>query len=246
MKNIDMWQPSKYILSKNGRLRASMDPGEVGISSRLIVNLVARFYDIYLKQYAKGKLIDLGCGKVPLFAAYKHHVTDIVCVDWENTLHKNDYLDYECDLTDYLPFVNNQFDTIILSDVLEHIPEPEFLWREMARILAPDGKIIMNVPFYYRVHEQPHDYYRYTEFALKYFTENVGLKIIVLKAIGGAPEALADMLAKMLFHIPLLGKPAAIFVQSFAYLFVSTQFGKRISLMTSNIFPLGYFLIAEK
>ena len=62
--------------------------------------------------------MDLGCGKVPLYIAYRDLVSDIICVDWENTQHENEYLDLEYDITKVLPFVNEEFDTIILSDDL--------------------------------------------------------------------------------------------------------------------------------
>lgn len=117
MKNRDKWQPSKYILKK-GKLIASRDRKEVGVASRLMADLVAKFYDKALRQHATGKLLDLGCGKVPLFNAYEEYITDNICVDWENTLHENEYLDFESDLTKNLPFEDNEFNTIILSDVL--------------------------------------------------------------------------------------------------------------------------------
>jgi len=157
MKNKDKWKASKYVY-RNGRLASSKDLREVKAGSRLVADLVAVLYDTYIPKYATGKLIDLGCGKVPLFEAYKNYVMDNICVDWENTAHKNEYLDFECDLTKKMPFHDDEFDTLILSDVLEHIPQPEKLWQEMYRILSPKGKIILNVPFCYALHEEPHDY----------------------------------------------------------------------------------------
>lgn len=244
MKNCDKWQPSKFIL-KSGRLIASRDINEVGIASRLNGNLIAEFYYKNLKIHAKGKLLDLGCGKVPLYHVYKEYITENVCVDWENTLHKNEYLDFECDLTKKLPFEDREFDTIILSDVLEHIPNPSNLWKEMARILAVDGKIIMNVPFYFWIHEAPHDYYRYTEFALKRFVEDSNLKLVKFESRGGAPEIVAMIFAKHLSWIPLIGIPLAIVAQYITEIFVQTQLGKKISEKTSQACPLGYYLIAQ-
>ena len=92
MRNKEKWSPSKYI-HKKGKLVASRDRKEVGIGSRLIADLVAELYDRNLKQHAKGKLLDLGCGNVPLYGAYRELVTDNICVDWGNTLHKSEYLD---------------------------------------------------------------------------------------------------------------------------------------------------------
>ena len=245
MRNQEKWKPSKFVYLK-GKLKASKDAKEVNIGSRLNVDLIAYFYDKSFRQHAKGKLLDLGCGKVPLYAAYKAFVKENVCVDWCNTLHKNEHLDYELDLTKYLPFEDGEFDTIILSDVLEHIPVPEQLWQEMTRILSTNGKIIMNVPFFYWLHEQPHDYYRYTEFALRRFVEISGLRLIQLEPIGGAPEIMADIFAKNILRLPKLGRSLAIFVQWFTLIFIGTKYGKKVSNATSHSFPLGYFLIAEK
>jgi SAM-dependent methyltransferase len=245
MKNRDKWKPSKYVYKK-GKLIASRNPKEVGISSRLIADLVAGVYDENLRHYAKGRLLDLGCGRVPLYAAYRDFVTDNVCVDWENTIHKNDYLDLVCDLTKRLPFPDREFDTIILSDVLEHIPEPELLWREMGRVLAAGGRIIMNVPFFYWLHENPHDYYRYTEFALRRFVENAGMKVLRLSALGGAPEIMADIFAKNCLRLPEIGRSLAKFVQWLTLTMVRTGWGKKVSRLTGGKFPFAYFLIAEK
>jgi len=245
MKHRELWQPSKYVY-RNGKLAASRDHVEVGVGSRLMVDLVAGFYDRNLPIHAKGRLLDLGCGKVPLFAAYSKLVTDNICVDWENSLHPNAYLDFECDITASLPFKDGEFDTIILSDVLEHIPQPERLMADMARMLSANGKLILNVPFFYWIHERPHDYYRYTEFALRRFVDGAGLKLLQLDAVGGSPEALADMLAKHLQFVPLLGTALAACVQFVARVFVGTSFGGKISRKTAEGFPLGYFLVAEK
>lgn len=245
MQNKENWRPSKFIY-KNGSLIGSRDPSEVSISSRLISDIIAHFYDQYLAQYARGRLLDLGCGKVPLYATYREFVTETICIDWENTVHKNPHLDWELDLADRLPFGNEEFDTIVLSDVLEHIPVPELLWSEMARILSKNGKIIMNVPFFYWLHEEPHDYYRYTEHALRRFVDLAGMRLIELTPIGGAPEIIADMFAKNVMRLPKLGSAAARFAQWCAWNFTRTGFGKKISDATSRAFPFGYFLIAEK
>jgi SAM-dependent methyltransferase len=245
MKNREKWQPSKYIY-KRGKLIASGNRKEVGVGSRLMADLIAEFYGESLGKYAKGKLLDLGCGKVPLFIAYRQYITENICVDWENASYKNEYIDFEYDLTKVLPFIGEEFDTIILSDVLEHIPNPEQLWSEMVRILAVNGMIIMNVPFYYHLYEQPHDYYRYTEFALRRFVENSGLNLVQLKPIGGTPEIVADIFAKQFQFIPLIGNGLEIVIQYITKFFVKTALGRKLSEKTAQTFPFGYFLIAEK
>jgi SAM-dependent methyltransferase len=245
MKNIDQWYASKFIY-ENGKLKGSRNPSELQVPSRLVADIVAQHYQAYLKKYASGNLIDLGCGKVPLYGVYKDYVENSICVDWDNTLNKNPFIDYHCDLNQRLPFGDKQFDTILLSDVLEHISEPEKLWLEIARIIKPGGKLIMNVPFFYKIHEMPHDYYRYTEYALRRFAQNCGLKVLLLKSMGGVPEILSDLMAKTIFSLPIIGKPMAILIQQLCRIFIQTAPGRKLSEKTSILYPLGYFMVAEK
>ena len=245
MRNRDQWRPSKYVYRK-GKLKASRDPKEVGVGSRLMVDRIADFYDRNLRLHAKGRLLDLGCGHVPLLIAYGDFVTDIVCLDWDRTPHKNDFLDFTCDLAKDLPFQDGEFDTIILSDVLEHIPQPEHLWQEMARILSIRGKVIANVPFFYWLHEQPRDYCRYTEFALRRFVEHSGLTLIQLDAIGGAPEIMTDIFAKNICRLPRIGRSLAMFAQWLTSSLSKTKLGRKVSDASKDRFPFAYALIAEK
>jgi SAM-dependent methyltransferase len=245
MRNEQNWRPTKYRLVCNS-LRSSTDPADVKPGSRLIVECVARFYDKAISNYASGRLVDLGCGNVPLYIKYKQYVSSITCVDWGYSTHKNGYVDIECDLTKKLPFHECSFDTIIMSSVLEHIPEPALLWAEIARILSPGGRILIDTPFYYPLHEIPHDYYRYSSYALRRFAESNGLEVLQLQAIGGSPEILADIIGKHLPFIPLIGDLAARFIQSFVYHFTRTTIGRKLSEKSSERFPLGYFMVAEK
>jgi SAM-dependent methyltransferase len=245
MKNVDHWKPSKFVY-RNGRLRASADKREVSISSRLVADLVAAAYDSFLKDYVQGRLVDLGCGKVPLYEAYKNYATECICADWQNTIHTNPFLDVTCDLNKPLPFLTSEFDTIVLSDVLEHIAKPEVLWREMSRILNIGGRIILNVPFFYKLHETPHDYYRYTKFALQNFAHDAGFKIILIKEIGGLPEVLTDLTAKYIVYTPVVGKFFSILIQKMGKAFLHFNLGKTLSKKTQEHFPVGYFMIAEK
>ena len=241
MKNRARWMPTKFELHR-GRLRGARDPRELGIGSRLISDLVAAQYQAHLPGHARGSLLDLGCGKVPLYAAYAPHVGEITCVDWA----PGEHIDQSCDLSQPLPFERARFDTIILSDVLEHMPEPELLWREMTRVLAPGGRIIMNVPFYYSVHAHPHDYYRYTNFALERFVKINALELVCLVPIGGIVEIMADLFAKALSKLPLVGPPLAMATQAAVGAFGRTRLGARVARVSSRHFPFGYFMIARR
>ena len=245
MRHADRWIESKYV-QRSGRLVASRNTAEVGVASRLITDRTAALYDQHLPHYARGRLIDLGCGKVPLFGRYRGLVDEVTCVDWPHSVHVGHHLDLEADLSQPLPYVDASFDTIILSDVLEHVPTPEALWLEMARVLAPNGHVLLNTPFLYGIHEAPHDYGRYTEFALRRFARQAGLEVALLLPIGGSLQVLADLLAKHLAHLPVVGNALASAVQGAVALLDRSRFGQRVTARTGSRFPLGYFLVATR
>ncbi len=245
MRNEEAWTPSKYVY-KGTRLIGSRDTFEVNIGSRLISDLVAEKYQLHLSKYACGRLLDLGCGKVPLYQAYKQYILNCTCVDWPNSLHDGDHVDIFADLNLELPLPSSHYDTIVCSDVLEHIFEPQKLLLEINRLLSPRGRIIMNVPFMYWIHEHPHDYYRYTSFGLLKLLSNAKLRVIEFQCIGGAPSVLGDIVSKLLVHIPIIGPTCASFIQYITFKFQKSSLGEGITTKTEGTFPLGYFVVAEK
>lgn len=241
MKNAAVWKPSKFIVEK-GRILPSPDVAELAIGSRFVAGLVAEVYQRVLPEHLRGVLLDLGCGKVPLYEVYRELVEEVVCVDWSNSYHETSHLDYELDLNAPLPLPSSSFDSILLTDVLEHIAEPEVLWAEVARLLKPDGKLVLVVPFLYWLHEGPYDYYRYTEHRLALSCEEHGLRIVSLEPYGGSPEVMMDIVAK---HLAFSKALSAIHL-SVARLFSRSWIGRKLTEKTCRHFPLGYCLVAEK
>ncbi|MDJ0677983.1 MAG: class I SAM-dependent methyltransferase [Calothrix sp. MO_167.B42] len=245
MKNKNLWTETKFVKTERG-YQPSTNPEYVGYGSLFIASMQSQVYEKIINQHARGILLDLGCGNVPLYDMYKDKVIDNICVDWGNSLHKNSYLDYEFDLNAEIPLKSEQFDTILITDVLEHIANPNKLMSEVARLLKPSGKIILTVPFLYWLHEQPYDYFRYTAFALNMFCQTNNLTVVELEPYGGAPEVILDIIAK---HISFLQKKSAFASQIHLFLsrtLMSSSFVQKLSSKTAKIFPLGYYLIASK
>jgi SAM-dependent methyltransferase len=245
MRHADQWTESKYVLHA-GRWRGSRDRRELGAGSQLIADRTVALYAEHLPQYVRGSLVDLGCGKAPLYGIYRSLAGDVTCVDWPSSVHASPYLDQAVDLNGPLPFVDGAFDTIVLSDVLEHLAEPGFLWGEMARVLAAGGHLVLNTPFLYGIHESPHDYARFTEFGLRRFARQAGFEVLLLVPVGGSLHVMADLLAKHLARLPLAGVALARATQGAVALLDRTRWGQRISARTSTHFPLGYFMVAAR
>jgi SAM-dependent methyltransferase len=178
---------------------------------------------------------------------YAQFVDMATLVDWENSLHENPLLDLVADLNQPLHLGDETYDTVVLSDVLEHIREPHALLCEVSRILRSDGGVLLlNVPFYYPIHEEPFDFYRYTRYSLDWMCTDAGLEVIDISSIGGLPEVFTDLASKLLQHLPLIGRGLAVLVQATGAWLTAHGPGRYLSARTADRFPLGYTLVAVK
>jgi len=241
MKNSQHWRPSKYQMTRRG-LRASRDLEQVGAASRLVTDLLAPQYEQLLQAHARGRLLDLGCGGAPLYEVYQGLTSEVVCVDRSSSLHGLDYVDVEADLNGPLPFGEHEFDTVLSTDVLEHLEEPDNLFREAARVLKPDGKLLLATPFLYWIHEAPHDFGRYTSFMLERFCQKHGLEVLELRATGGSPEVLLDMVGRHLAWSDALTLGHA----RLASLALKLPGARWLSSHSQRWFPLGFILVARR
>ncbi len=62
---------------------------------------------------------------------------------------------------------NQRFGTIFSISVMEHCENPFLMAENMTRLLKPGGKIVLSVPFAYKFHGYPSDYWRFTEAGVK-------------------------------------------------------------------------------
>lgn len=88
-----------------------------------------------------------------------------------------------CDIGDKLPFANAIADIVLITNVLEHVREPNVLLSECHRILKPGGIVIGTVPFMIQIHQRPYDFYRYTEMNLSYLFSKHQFKNAVIEPV---------------------------------------------------------------
>lgn len=67
----------------------------------------------------------------------------------------------------HLPFRDGTFDYVWCNAVLEHVPHPGRVAREIIRTLKPGGRAFIQVPFLESIHGWPSDYYRFTPNGLR-------------------------------------------------------------------------------
>lgn len=66
-----------------------------------------------------------------------------------------------------MPFADATYNTILCTEVLEHIPDPQKAVDEMYRVLKPGGTLILTTRFLFPVHDAPGDYWRFTPYGLQ-------------------------------------------------------------------------------
>lgn len=97
-----------------------------------------------------------------------------------------------------IPVPDVSYDTIISTQVLEHLPHPVQAAGEMFRVLKPGGFAVVTVPQWNELHEEPHDYWRYTNFGLERLFMEAGFGIELIEPRGGFFAFLGQAVARYL------------------------------------------------
>lgn len=130
-------------------------------------------------RYLKGRVLDIGCGAKP-YRKYLAGAQDYVGMD-ECKQVEPDVLG----TAQNIAFPNEYFDSVICTEVLEHLPEPQTAIQEICRVLKNGGFLYLTVPQEWPLHYEPNDFYRFTKFGIKYLLEKNNFQIVALERIGG-------------------------------------------------------------
>jgi SAM-dependent methyltransferase len=132
-----------------------------------------------------GKLLDVGCGS----QQYRKFLgcREYFGIEWSADKRPP----VVADVTQ-IPFCDAAFDSALCTEVLEHLPEPGRCLAEIHRVVKPGGSAFFTVPMTVYTHSEPHDFYRYTEFGLRYQLEQHGFEIVELRRLGGVVSVMAS------------------------------------------------------
>ncbi|MGC8628290.1 MAG: methyltransferase domain-containing protein, partial [Acidimicrobiales bacterium] len=98
----------------------------------------------------RSRLLDLGCAGGLLAERLRKAGHYVVGVDYQQVGQVHGHVDrfVEADLAKGLPeaLLGESFDIVIAADVIEHLPEPQDLLRQITAVLQPGGQVIISVP----------------------------------------------------------------------------------------------------
>jgi SAM-dependent methyltransferase len=94
----------------------------------------------------------------------------------------------------HLPLASGSCRTVVLMQVLEHVREPGLVFAEIYRVLKLGGHLFVTVPFLHEIHHAPHDYYRYTPYAVTALAQTAELEVVEIRPTGGYFRALSHLL----------------------------------------------------
>jgi 2-polyprenyl-3-methyl-5-hydroxy-6-metoxy-1,4-benzoquinol methylase len=145
---------------------ASANPGEIptgntfdkyGSTNPVVKRLMAGFESTLEQLFSQANpssILDIGCGEAILTEQWATRLGDrrVVGVDlddpklaahWKHRMRPNLELK-TLDVTRGLPYGDGEFDLVCATEVLEHVPGPEQVVAEMARVAS--GHLLVSVP----------------------------------------------------------------------------------------------------
>lgn len=142
-------------------------------------------------------VLDVGCGTKP-FRALFHPSCHYIGVDFDGA----SGADVLHDLGTPLPFPDASADVVLLSEVLEHVPDPELLLSEAARILRPGGELFVSAPFAFPIHGRPYDFRRFTQYYYEAIPSRLPFQLVELETSNQVASTPLLLVQQLILSVP--------------------------------------------
>ncbi len=152
---------------------------------------------------AHGTMLDVGCGIKPHESDFAPYVVRHIGMDYSPISGYRGNLADVCGDAGALPFADGSFDTVLCTEVMVDLPDPERTMAEFARVLARGGTVIATVAFVYPIHDR-HDYFRFSPEGLAVIMRRHGLSVERIVPINGMAITLAVMINLYIYEYVFL------------------------------------------
>ena len=197
-----------------------------------------------LRSRARGRFLDAGCGTQPFRSLVEDKVEQYLGYDIED---RSVRLDFVGSIEDMGAVPSASVDTLLCSEVLEHVPHPQRAIAEFARVIKPSGALVLTVPFLARLHEEPHDYFRYTRHGVRTLLEESGFSVDEIVETGSLFSFIGHQLSVVVlgltWHRPRLRRMAIACNRA---LVVRPSVAADHATGMGRLLPLGYIAVATR
>ena len=166
------------------------------MADRLDYTLRRYFVDLFHTEQTQAlpegsRVLDLGGNKVNKRGQFniENYGLHVIYANLSTEKHPNVQSDAAL-----LPFADGCFDVVICSELLEHVQAPPQVLREAHRILRRGGILLICAPFLYRIHGDPYDFGRYTDYYWQTHLTETGFTDINIEKQGLFWSVLVDMI----------------------------------------------------
>ena len=137
------------------------------------------------RPHAHGVLLDIGCGSMRAKKWYRGRITGYLGIDLAVSPYLEDARLTAVARGEQLPFRAGSVDTVLGISMLTCLAEPRLMVEEAHRVLRPGGTLILEFTQMAPLHDEPHDYFRFTRFGARWLLERSGFEVIECLPIGG-------------------------------------------------------------
>jgi SAM-dependent methyltransferase len=192
----------------------------------------------------QARVLDVGAGEAPYAELFAH--TEYVTLDWQASPHAGGRAADVVAAADAMPLDDASFDIVVLTQVLEHVRRPAAVIAEIARVLRPGGRLFATVPFVWELHEEPHDYWRFTHHALAMLLEDGGLRALTITPRSDSLSALAQLMTNVAWSLLADGPDERRGQASATLRALAAEVAHLAPLDTRGVLPLGYTIEAQR
>lgn len=138
-----------------------------------------------VRGHARGELLDVGCGSKPFAPIFDGQVaryrgTDLAASRYLGSARPDAFARAEAQ-----PFRDGTFDTVLGLSMLTYLPDPGAMIREAHRLLRKDGVLILEFTQMVPLHDEPHDYFRFTRHGAEHLLRQAGFEPLEYVPVGG-------------------------------------------------------------
>ena len=120
------------------------------MSNSAVIELNVKIHDRVielLQAEPRGDLLDVGAGDGTLAERLRCEGFNVTAVDLFTADFRPNGIEIKsADLNKGIPFSDGQFQTLVTTEVIEHVENPWFFVRELYRVTKSDGLVILSTP----------------------------------------------------------------------------------------------------